>query len=77
MIFHYEKGDDYLTNHETGKILVGSKEAAKMLDVSLPIFYEVAATEGFPCMRVGTKILVSISGLERWVEENLGKNVLA
>lgn len=55
------------------KITVESKEAAKMLGVSMPTFYELAAMDGFPVIRKGKRYLVSVAGLQRWVDENCGK----
>lgn len=59
------------------EITINAKEAAKRMNISMPTFYELAAVEGFPCIRVGKKYLVSVAGLERWVNENLGRNLLA
>lgn len=58
------------------KIMINSKEAAKLIGVSMPTFYELAAVEGFPCIRIGKRYLVSVSGLERWVQEHIGKTIL-
>lgn len=56
--------------------MINSKEAAKLIGVSMPTFYELAAVEGFPCIRIGKRYLVSVSGLERWVQEHIGKTIL-
>lgn len=55
------------------RIFVTAKEAAKMLSVSMPTFYELAATPGFPCIRKGKKYLISVSGLKKWAEDNNGR----
>jgi len=58
---------------EKNKITLTAKEAAAALCVSMPTFYQLAATDGFPMIRVGKKILVSTSGLQRWLEANHGR----
>ena len=55
------------------KLMLTGKEAAEMLGVSMPTFYQLAATEGFPMLRIGRKILVSVEGLHRWIEANHGR----
>ncbi|MBR3874148.1 MAG: helix-turn-helix domain-containing protein [Clostridia bacterium] len=57
------------------KILIGAKEAAALLNVSMPTFYQMAASEGFPSLRAGKKILVSVDGLKEWVNQHYGNNV--
>lgn len=54
------------------KIMVPAKEAAAMLNVSMPTFYQLAASDGFPTVRMGKKILVSVEGLKDWVKEHYG-----
>ena len=58
---------------EHERVMISSAEAAKLLGVSRPTFYELAATDGFPAMRVGRKYLVCLQGLRRWAEENCGR----
>lgn len=55
------------------KVLIGAKEAAQLMNVSMPTFYQLVNKEGFPAIRVGRKILVSVVGLQRWVEANHGR----
>lgn len=54
------------------RITISTKEAAQMLGVSLPTMYELVHIEGFPSIRVGKKILVSVEGLKHWVNERSG-----
>lgn len=51
------------------RITIGTKEAAAILGVSMPTIYEMVHMSGFPSIRVGRKILISIEGLKKWVEE--------
>lgn len=48
-------------------------EAAKALGISETKMYQLVKTKGFPTVRVGRRSLVSIKGLERWVEEQAAK----
>lgn len=57
------------------KIMVPAKEAAAMMNVSMPTFYQLAASDGFPAIRVGKKILVSVDGLKDWARERYGTTV--
>lgn len=55
------------------RITVKAAEAAKMLDVSMPVFYELAAMEGFPVFRKGKLYLVNVAKLQQWADDNIGK----
>lgn len=57
------------------KIMVPAKEAAAMMNVSMPTFYQLAASDGFPAIRVGKKILISVDGLKKWEEEHRGSSI--
>ena len=48
-------------------------EAARALGISESKMYQLVKTEGFPTVHVGRRSLVSIKGLERWVEEQAAK----
>jgi hypothetical protein len=41
----------------------------------MPTFYKMAAMEGFPSLRAGKKLLVSVEGLKVWVKKHYGINV--
>lgn len=51
------------------------EEAAKILGVSRSMAYQLARSEGFPTVKIGRRLLVSVKGLERWVEAQTGANV--
>lgn len=57
------------------KVLVGAKEAAAMLNVSMPTFYQLAHSEGFPSIRVGKRILINVEGLRRWADEQCQNSI--
>lgn len=50
-------------------IFYGTKELAKFLHCSVPIAREVMKRKDFPCLKVGTKFMVSKSALEAWAME--------
>lgn len=55
------------------KLTYSIAEAAKVLGISETTMRNLSRTQGFPCVVVGTRRLISIKGLERWVEEQAGK----
>lgn len=57
------------------KILVSAKEAAGMMSVSMPTFYQLSAMDGFPSFRIGKKILVNVGDLKEWVSQQYGSTI--
>ena len=57
------------------KILITAKEAAAMMNVSMPTFYNLAASDGFPAVRIGRRHLISVEGLKDWIKEHYGCTV--
>ena len=55
------------------KLTLSIPEAAKIVGVSPSKMYQIAKSKGFPTVQVGKRILVSVKGLERWVEEQAEK----
>lgn len=51
------------------KLVMSVPEAAKVMGVSVPTMYQIVKIEGFPTIVVGKRLLVSVKGLERWVDE--------
>lgn len=51
------------------KLTYSIPEAAEVLGVSKTRMYQIAKVKGFPTIMIGKRILVSIKGLEAWVEE--------
>ncbi len=43
-------------------------EAAQVLGVSRPTIYTLIKRENFPAFKCGTRTLISVEGLKRWVE---------
>ena len=59
------------------RVALSVTEAAALLGVSRPTVYQLLNREGFPSFRIGTRRLISRSGLERWVQEQAGEEVAA
>ena len=55
------------------KLTLNVAEASKILGVSEPKMYQLARSDGFPSFHVGKRLLISVKGLERWVEEQAEK----
>ena len=55
------------------KLTLSVPEAAETLGVSRSKMYQLVKSEGFPVLLVGKRILVSIKGLEEWVQEQSKK----
>ena len=51
------------------KLTMSVPEAAKVLGISIPNMYTLAKSKGFPTLVIGNRLLISVKGLERWVEE--------
>ena len=55
------------------KLTYSVPEAARVLGISETKMYQLVKTRGFPTIRIGRRSLVSVKGLERWVEEQAEK----
>ena len=54
------------------KFAISVPEAAKALGISKSMAYQLIHRADFPVVRIGSRILVSVKGLEKWVEDNTG-----
>lgn len=50
-------------------LAVSAAEAARLLGVSRPTLYQYIGREDFPSFRVGNRVLISVSGLQAWIEQ--------
>ena len=50
-------------------LAVSAAEAARLLGVSRPTLYNLLNQSGFPSFRVGNRVLVSVTGLQDWVDQ--------
>ena len=51
-------------------------EVAQLLGISRVAAYNLTHVEGFPIIRLGRRIIVPKSGLEKWFEEAQGKQFM-
>lgn len=49
-----------------------AEELAEVLGISRAKAYQLMRTDGFPTIHIGRRLLVSVKGLERWVEAQTG-----
>lgn len=47
-------------------------EAAQVLGVSRPTIYTLIKREDFPAFKVGARTLISVLGLQEWVDNQAG-----
>ena len=50
------------------KLTYSVPEAAKALGISVTKMYQIIRMEGFPVVTLGSRHLIPIKGLERWLE---------
>lgn len=50
------------------KLAVGTTEAAELLGISRPTLYQLLNRADFPSFRVGGRVLISVSGLQAWID---------
>ncbi len=58
---------------ERKKLTYSVPEMAKVLGISADRAYRLVKTKGFPTIKIGKRLLVSVAGLESWVEEQAKK----
>lgn len=51
-------------------------EMAQILGISKSKAYPLARSDGFPTIKVGNRLIVSLRGLERWVAAQSGEEKL-
>lgn len=55
------------------KFTVSVPEAAKMIGVCTKTAYALTRRADFPTIKIGTRTLVSVKGLEAWVQAQAGQ----
>ena len=49
-------------------LAVSTTEAARLMGISRPTLYQLMGRPDFPSFRVGNRILVSVAGLQEWID---------
>ena len=49
------------------------QELSAQMGISLPKAYELVKTQGFPTIRIGTRILIPVDAYKTWLIENASK----
>ena len=59
-------------NAQIQKLTYNAKEVATALGISVPKVYQLFKSEGFPAVKIGTRIVVPIDRLSAWLNERIG-----
>ena len=51
------------------KSTMSVQELSAQMGISLPKAYELTKMEGFPVLRIGTRILIPVEGFRKWLAE--------
>lgn len=57
---------------EMEPMAISTSEAARLLGVSRPTIYKLIHRNDFPVFHVGTRTMISVEGLRKWVEKQTG-----
>ena len=56
----------------SGRLCLKPKEAAVAIGISLPTMYEWCSRADFPAIRYGRNLVIPVSGLIRWLDQQAG-----
>ena len=60
-------------SYEDLPLMLSVPEMATALGISRAGAYELARAEGFPALRIGTRIVIPKDELREWIKRNMGK----
>ena len=60
-------------SYEELPLMLSVPEMAAALGISRAGAYELARSEGFPALRIGTRIIIPKDELREWIKRNMGK----
>lgn len=52
------------------KSTISVKELSSQMGISIPKAYELVKTEGFPKIRIGTRILIPVEAFNEWLKKH-------
>ena len=61
-------------SYEELPLMLSVPEMAAALGISRAGAYELARSEGFPALRIGTRIVIPKDELREWIKRNMGKH---
>lgn len=64
---------EILKSYEELPLMLSVPEMAAALGISRAGAYELARSEGFPALRIGTRIVIPKDELREWIKRNMGK----
>ena len=56
-------------------LAVGATEAARLLGISRSTLYQLLNRADFPSFRVGGRVLISVAGLQEWIDRQTKEGV--
>lgn len=68
------KESDYKSYDEL-PLFPNAKTVAEVLGISQSSGYELMHTEGFPVLKIGSRLVVPKERFREWVEQNTGENI--
>ena len=60
-------------SYEELPLMLSVPEMAAAMGISRAGAYELARSEGFPALRIGTRIVILKDELREWIKRNMGK----
>ena len=60
-------------SYEELPLMLSVPEMAAALGISRAGAYELVRSEGFPALRIGTRIVIPKDELREWIKRNMGK----
>lgn len=63
-------------SYEELPLMLSVPEMAGALGISRAGAYELARTEGFPALKIGSRIVIPKDRLQEWVNQNTGANLI-
>ena len=60
-------------SYEDLPLMLSVPEMAAVLGISRAGAYELARSEGFPALRIGTRIVIPKDELREWIKRNMGE----
>ena len=62
-------------SYEDLPLMLSVPEMAAAMGISRAGAYELARSEGFPALRIGTRIVIPKDELREWIKRNMGNSV--